>query len=68
MVVLADASRDIRSTSQQVYLSNDLGVTFKLDPPSMLYNMAKYLDDDQDGMERLRVLYVAMTRAKTKSG
>ena len=66
VVVLADASRDVRSTSQQVYLSNDLGVTIKLDPPSMLYNMAKYLDDDQDGMERLRVLYVALTRAKTK--
>lgn len=33
VVVLADASRDVRSTSQQVYLSTDLGVTFKLDPP-----------------------------------
>ena len=66
VVVLADASREVRSQSEQAYLSEDLGVTFKLDPPPMLYGLAKNINKDQDAAEALRLLYVAMTRAKAK--
>ena len=66
VVVLADASRQMKSASEQAYLSDDLGVTIKLDQAPMLYKLAKIMDKDQDECEELRVLYVAMTRAKTK--
>lgn len=66
IVVLADISRDVRSSSEQAYLSDDLGVTFKLDPAPMLYRLARHLDKDQNDAEALRLLYVAMTRAKAK--
>jgi ATP-dependent exoDNAse (exonuclease V) beta subunit len=66
VVVLAAAGRGTRSSSQLAYLFEELGVAFKLDPPPMLYNLAKHLDKDQDEMERLRLLYVALTRAKRK--
>jgi ATP-dependent helicase/nuclease subunit A len=65
-VVLAGASRGVRSTSEHAYFSKDLGITLKLDPPPMIYNLAKHMDKDQDKMEELRVLYVALTRAKQK--
>lgn len=66
VVVLADAGRGVRSTSDGFYLSNDLGVTLKLDPPPMLFKLAKAIDKDQNDCERLRLLYVALTRAKSK--
>jgi ATP-dependent helicase/nuclease subunit A len=66
VVVLAAAGRGTRSSSELAYLFEELGVAFKLDPPPMLYNLAKHLDKDQDEMERLRLLYVALTRAKHK--
>ncbi len=66
VVVLADASRAGRFTSPGFYLSNDLGVTLNLDPAPMLYKVAKYVDKDQDECEKLRLLYVALTRAKSK--
>jgi ATP-dependent helicase/nuclease subunit A len=66
IVVLADAGRSTSTHSESVYLSKELGVTFKLDPPPMLYNLAKHLDKDQDECEALRVLYVALTRAQNK--
>jgi len=65
-VVLAGASRGVRSTSESAYFSRNLGVTLKLDPPPLIYNLAKHIDKDQDKMEELRVLYVALTRAKQK--
>ena len=66
VVVLADSSRGVRSPSELVYLSNELGVTFKLDPPPMLYTLAKIATKDQDECEELRLLYVALTRAQHK--
>lgn len=66
VVVLADAGRRTRTSNELVYLSDDLGVTFKLEAPPMLYKLAKAMDQDQDQCEELRLLYVAMTRAKKK--
>jgi ATP-dependent helicase/nuclease subunit A len=66
VVVLADAGRQVLSPSELVYISSDLGVTFKLDPAPMSYNLAKVLDKDQDECETLRLLYVVLTRAKVK--
>jgi ATP-dependent helicase/nuclease subunit A len=64
LVVLAAAGRRTRTSSELAYLFEELGVAFKLDPPTMLYNLAKHLDKDQNEMETLRLLYVALTRAK----
>jgi len=66
VVVLADAGRTRRGSSENVYLINELGVTFKLDQPPMLYKLAKELDRDQESCEDLRLLYVALTRARSK--
>jgi len=66
VVVLADSSRGVRSYNELVYLSSEHGVTFKLDPPPMLYTLAKMADKDQDNCEELRLLYVALTRAQHK--
>ncbi len=66
VVVLADAGRMSRSKSELVYLSKETGVTFKLDPPPMLYSLSKESDRDQEECEALRVLYVALTRAQHK--
>ncbi len=40
---------------EQLFLSDDLGVTFKTEPASMLYNLAKFQDADQDKCEALRI-------------
>jgi ATP-dependent helicase/nuclease subunit A len=66
LVVLADAGRTRRSTSENVYLFNEFGVTFKLEQAPILYKLAKELDRDQESCEDLRLLYVALTRAKSK--
>ena len=66
VVVLADLSRQMKGNSELVYFSNDLGVSFKLEPSPMLYNLAKYVDIDQEKCEAFRTLYVALTRAKEK--
>ncbi len=66
VVVLADAGRTRRGSSENVYLFNELGVTFKLDQSPILYKLAKELDRDQESCEDLRLLYVALTRAKSK--
>ncbi len=66
VVVLADAGRGKPSSKAQAFLSDELGVTFKLEPAPMLYRLAKHLDKDQDDCEDLRVLYVALTRAQAK--
>ncbi len=66
VLVLADAGRGKPSSKSNLYLSDELGVTFKLDPPPMLFNLAKHLDDDQEGCEDYRLQYVAMTRAQAK--
>lgn len=66
VVVLADAGRMRRGSSENVYLFDEMGVTFKLDRPPMLYKLTKELDRDQESCEDLRLLYVALTRAKSK--
>ena len=66
VVVLADAGRSKPTSKSQAYLSDDLGITFKLDPPPMLFRLARHLDKDQDECEDFRVLYVALTRAQSK--
>jgi ATP-dependent helicase/nuclease subunit A len=66
IVVLADAGRRPNTKSEAAYLLHDLGLAFKLDPPPMLYLLAKQRDQDQDNAEEDRVLYVALTRAQEK--
>jgi len=66
VVVLADAGRGKPPSKAKAFLSDELGITFKLDPTPMLYRLAKHLDKDQDDCEDLRVLYVALTRAQSK--
>ena len=66
VVVLADAGRGKPTSSENVYLSSALGVTFKLEQEPLLYKLAKVQDKDQDDCEDLRVLYVALTRAKSR--
>jgi len=66
VVVLAGAGRGKKTDSELVYTSKELGVSLKLDPAPMFYKLAKQMDEDQDEMEELRVLYVALTRAKHK--
>ncbi len=66
IVVLADASREPRGGSDATYLMPNLGLAFKLDPPPMLYRLAKWQDQCQNDAETQRLLYVALTRAKDK--
>lgn len=66
VVVLAAAGRSTRSATEVIYLFQEYGAAFKLDPPAMIYNLAKDLNKDQDEMEALRLIYVALTRAKHK--
>lgn len=66
VVVLAAAGRSTRLASEVIYLSQEYGAAFKLDPSAMIYNLAKELDKDQAKMEVLRLIYVALTRSKNK--
>jgi ATP-dependent exoDNAse (exonuclease V) beta subunit len=66
IVVLADAGRGMRPSKANAFLSQKLGVTFKLDPTPMLFRLAKFMDEDQDKCEDFRILYVALTRAQSK--
>ena len=66
VVVLADAGRTRRPSSENVYLFNEFGVTFNMEQSPMLLKVAKELDVDQEKCEDLRLLYVALTRARSK--
>lgn len=66
VVVLADANRERVISGEQLYLSPEYGAVLKLDPPALIYRLASALDADQEECERLRLLYVALTRAKDK--
>ena len=66
VVVLADASREPRSGGDNVYLMSNLGLAFKMDPAPMLFRLAKWQDQNQNEAETMRLLYVALTRAKDK--
>jgi ATP-dependent exoDNAse (exonuclease V) beta subunit len=65
-VVLADASRKPLNISETAFLSEEIGLAFKMDPDPLLYRLAKVLDNQQDNAEDDRVLYVALTRAQEK--
>ena len=66
VVVVADASKERRSTSDQAYLLPEIGLALKLEPAPLLYRLAKYQNGLQDEAESVRVLYVALTRAQEK--
>ena len=66
VLVLADASRKTPGKSRSLYLLPETGLAAKLDPPPMIYSLAKQLDDDQNKAESGRLLYVAVTRAMDK--
>ena len=69
VVVLADAGRDPRGKSETAYLSPELGFSFKLRAERgtpLLYRTAKNQEQQRDEAETLRMLYVALTRAKDK--
>jgi ATP-dependent helicase/nuclease subunit A len=66
IVVLADAGRGKPSNKANAFLSDELGVTFKLDSTPMFFRLAKFMDKDQDECEDFRILYVALTRAQSK--
>lgn len=66
VVVLADASRKDVNRSEYAYLLPETGLAVKLDPPPLLYRLAKLQDSTQDESESVRVLYVALTRAQEK--
>jgi len=66
IVVLADAGRERRAVSEAAYLLSETGLAVKLDPPPMLYRLAKWQDGLQTEAEALRILYVALTRAQEK--
>lgn len=66
IVVLADAARRPVAKGESVYLLNNLGLAFKLEPPPMLYNLSRLQDLAQDEVEEQRILYVALTRAQEK--
>jgi ATP-dependent exoDNAse (exonuclease V) beta subunit len=65
-VVLADAGREKTSSRAAAYLLPETGLAVKLDPPPLLYRLAKWQDDEQNNAESLRLLYVALTRAENK--
>ena len=66
IVVLADASRENKLNSEPAYLLPNMGIAVKLDPPPILYKIAKSLDKKQTEAEVQRLLYVALTRAQEK--
>ena len=66
VVVLADAGREKPSSSAAAYLLSETGIAVQLDPPPMLYRLAKWQDSQQNDAESLRILYVALTRAENK--
>ncbi len=66
ILVLADASRESRNKGESAYLTQELGLCFKLDSQPMMYRLAKVLEKRQSAAEDHRVLYVALTRAQEK--
>jgi ATP-dependent helicase/nuclease subunit A len=66
VVVLADTSRKPGGRKGSIYLMQELGLAFKLDPEPLLFRLAKWQDELQDEAETHRLLYVALTRAKDK--
>jgi ATP-dependent helicase/nuclease subunit A len=69
LVVIADAGRSVRGASSPAFLMAETGLAArldKLDGDSLVYRMARWLDNQQNEAEEQRLLYVAATRAKEK--
>lgn len=66
IVVLADTSREPIGGRESIYLLPQIGLAYKLNPPPMIYRLAKWEDQKQNEAESLRLLYVALTRAQDK--
>jgi ATP-dependent helicase/nuclease subunit A len=66
VVVLADASKEKRSVGELAYLLPETGLALKLAPAPLLYCLAKHQNGLQEESESVRILYVALTRAKEK--
>jgi ATP-dependent helicase/nuclease subunit A len=66
IVVLADAARETPAGKENAYLLPEVGLAVKVDPPPMLFRLAKHEDRLQNEAESRRTLYVALTRAQEK--
>jgi ATP-dependent helicase/nuclease subunit A len=69
IVVLADASRNLSGRAQVAYLSPEIGLAVKpdgMETPSLLMNLAQWIDKQESAAEENRLLYVALTRAREK--
>jgi len=69
IVVLADAGYSGNTRPGAAYLFPQTGLTPRFDRlpgNSLLFNLAKILDQDQQSAELARLLYVGMTRAKDR--
>ncbi|HPH95900.1 MAG TPA: UvrD-helicase domain-containing protein [Anaerolineaceae bacterium] len=66
VVILADAGRITRVRQSFAYLLPETGLVFKLPQPTLLYRLARSIEEDQSQAEDQRLLYVALTRARQK--
>ncbi|MCJ7677303.1 MAG: UvrD-helicase domain-containing protein, partial [Anaerolineales bacterium] len=69
IVVLADASRQTRGSSEAAYLFPEVGLAVqpdRIEGSSLGYSLARWVDARQSQAEEDRLLYVAATRAREK--
>ncbi len=69
VVVLADTSRKPLGRVELAYLLPETGPAFRFDRlegSPLIYNLARYLDQQQSHEEENRILYVAVTRARER--
>ena len=69
VVVLADISRKPLGRAELAYLLPETGPAFRFDRlegSPLIYNLAKYIDQQQSQEEENRILYVAATRARER--
>jgi ATP-dependent helicase/nuclease subunit A len=67
VVVVADLNRDNRRTTPEVYFDAQQGIAVKIpesDRQSVLYTWLQHLQQQRETEEAIRVLYVALTRAR----
>ena len=69
VVVLADTSRKPLGRAELAYLLPETGPAFRFDRlegSPLIYNLARYIDQQQSHEEENRILYVAATRARER--
>jgi len=69
VVVLADISRKPLARAELAYLLPETGPAFRFDRlegSPLIYNLAKYIDQQQSQEEENRILYVAATRSRER--